>query len=221
MSLPISLTDYALDIMREKILTGAYPPGSKLQTETISKELGVSRTPVIAAINRLVVEELAVNVPRHGTLVRRFSKREVKDILEARYMIELFAAPLVIENLENNRDKLAELEGLLTAFDGIVNMSYSEANQLDTKFHTLFIEMSGNRQLVKLHRLNWSVGITYHMFYLARVPLETQVSDYRDHKKLIEAIKSEDTAALVDVILKNKDSNMRLIDEYLDFSENV
>ena len=59
------------------------------------------------------------------------------------------------------------------------------------------------------------------MFYLARVPLETQVSDYRDHKKLIEAIKSEDTAALVDVILKNKDSNMRLIDEYLDFSENV
>lgn len=219
MLLPISLTDYTLDIIRERILTGEYPPGSKLQTETISKELGVSRTPVIAAINRLVVEELAVNIPRHGTVVRRFSKNEVHDILEARYMIEFFAAPLVIAHLEENHKQLAKMESLLCRFDGIAHMSYSEANKLDSEFHTLFIEMSGNSQLVKLHRLNWSVGITYHMFYLAKLPLTTQISDYQDHKKMVDAIKSKDTSALIEVISKNKESNMRLINEHLSFSE--
>lgn len=216
MSLPVSLTEYALDIIREKILTGEYPPGSKLQTETISKELGVSRTPVIAAINRLVVEELAITVPRHGTLVRKFTKDEVKDILEARYMIELFAAPLVVNCLDRNQRKLARLETLLSEFENIADMSYSEANQLDSEFHTLYIEMSGNSQLVKLHRLNWSVGITYHMFYLAKLPLETQISDYKDHRRLVDAIKAKDTAALIEVITKNKESNMRLVDQHLD-----
>ncbi len=219
MLLPISLTDYTLDIIRERILTGEYPPGSKLQTETISKELGVSRTPVIAAINRLVVEELAVNVPRHGTIVRSFSKKEVQDILEARYMIEFFAVPLVIAHSEEHPDKLAKMESLLYRFDNIAEMSYSEANKLDSEFHTLFIEMSGNSQLVKLHRLNWSVGITYHMFYMANLPLRTQISDYQDHKRMVNAIKEKDCAALTEVISKNKESNMRLIEEYLSFSE--
>lgn len=215
MSLPISLTDYALETMRENILTGTYPPGSKLLTEAIAKELGVSRTPVIAAINRLVVEELAVNIPRHGTVVRKFTRKEVKDILEARYMIERFAAPLVVEHLEENTDQLERLEVLLEKFDHITDMSYADANKLDSEFHGLFVEMSGNSQLVKLYKLNWSIGITYHIFYLAHLPLETQRTDYQCHKNLVEAVKKKDLKALLDVIAGNQASNMRLIEERL------
>lgn len=215
MSLPISLTDYALETMRENILTGTYPPGSKLLTEAIAKELGVSRTPVIAAINRLVVEELAVNIPRHGTVVRKFTRKEVKDILEARYMIERFAAPLVVEHLEENTDQLERLEVLLEKFDHITDMSYTDANKLDSEFHGLFVEMSGNSQLVKLYKLNWSIGITYHIFYLAHLPLETQRTDYQCHKNLVEAVKKKDLKALLDVIAGNQASNMRLIEERL------
>lgn len=219
MSLPVSLTDYTFHIIREHILTGKYPPGSKLLTETISKELGVSRTPVIAAINRLVAEDLAINVPRHGTIVRQFSKRDVREILEARYMIEFFAAPKVIEFLNQNLDKLAEMESLLAQFDTITSLSYSDANKLDSHFHTLFMEMSGNHQLVKLYKQNWSVGITYHLFYMANLPLEDQLADYQDHKNIVAAIKAKDIGSLMDVLTRNKESNLRLIDEKLPFEE--
>ena len=49
-----SLVDYAYREIRKRIQIGTYPPGSRLSTQEISTALGVSRTPVVAALNRLV-----------------------------------------------------------------------------------------------------------------------------------------------------------------------
>ena len=51
-----SLQDYAFLEIRKRIQNGTYPPGCKLSTQEISDSLGISRTPVVAAVNRLVAQ---------------------------------------------------------------------------------------------------------------------------------------------------------------------
>ena len=80
MEQPRSLLEYALDAIRENILIGKYPAGQKLSTQDIAEELGISRTPVNAAINRLVAEGLAEAIPRRGTIVRKLSKKQIQEI---------------------------------------------------------------------------------------------------------------------------------------------
>lgn len=58
-----SLVDYAYREIRKRIQIGTYPPGSRLSTQEISTALGVSRTPVVAALNRLVAEGIAEAIP--------------------------------------------------------------------------------------------------------------------------------------------------------------
>ena len=93
-----SLIDYAYREIKNKIQDGTYPPGTKLSTQEISDNLGISRTPVVAAINRLVAQGLAEAIPRRGTIVAQLSTQQIKDIIEVRKMIELYSIKSVIKN---------------------------------------------------------------------------------------------------------------------------
>ena len=58
-----SLVEYAYESLRKLIQTATFPPGSKLSTIEISSMLNISRTPVVSALNRLVLvrESLFLN----------------------------------------------------------------------------------------------------------------------------------------------------------------
>lgn len=210
--IPISLTDYAANYLRESILTGKYHPGQRLVAMEIADELGISRTPVMNAIAVIVSENLAENAPRHCAVVRQFTQKEMSDILETRYMIEFFATPLVIQNLDSHREELAELKELAAKFTDAPYMSYMDANKLDTSYHNLFVKMSGNDQLLKLYKLNWSIGITYHAFYAKQVPLTSRIDDFNDHKLLVSHIENRDVDGALTLIARMKAANMELVD---------
>ena len=79
-----SMLDYALNEIRARIQSGEYPPGTKLTTQEISDSLGICRTPVISAINRLVSLGLVEAIPRRGMVVAKMSPEQVQDVLEVR-----------------------------------------------------------------------------------------------------------------------------------------
>lgn len=54
-SFPEQLQEYALSEITRRIQTGEYPVGSRLVAKTIADSLNISATPVVAAINRLVL----------------------------------------------------------------------------------------------------------------------------------------------------------------------
>ena len=85
------LVDEVYQRLRELIFQNSYVPGQRLDIERIAEQLGISRQPVVEAINRLAREGLLVIRPRVGTFVRKLSSQDVHEILETRLMIELFA----------------------------------------------------------------------------------------------------------------------------------
>ena len=105
-----SLQDFAYEEIKKRIQNGIYPPGTKLNTQEISTALGISRSPVLAAINRLIALGLVDATPRKGTTVARLSVSQIRDIIEARQMMELFCVKLAIRNVDYHPATLKEIE---------------------------------------------------------------------------------------------------------------
>ncbi|HXE51111.1 MAG TPA: GntR family transcriptional regulator, partial [Ramlibacter sp.] len=70
--------------LREMILAGELPSGARIAELAIVEKLGVSRTPIRAALVRLEQEGLLQALPNGGFAVRTFSERDVSDAIEMR-----------------------------------------------------------------------------------------------------------------------------------------
>ncbi|MDR1978797.1 MAG: GntR family transcriptional regulator [Synergistaceae bacterium] len=74
--------------IRQKILSGEFKPGDRLQEEQLARQFGTSRTPVREALRKLEVENFVVYYPHHGTVVAEVATDEVDDLQEVRILIE-------------------------------------------------------------------------------------------------------------------------------------
>ena len=133
--------------LREMILAGELPSGERIAELAIVEKLGVSRTPIRAALVRLEQEGLLQALPNGGFAVRTFSERDVSDAIELRGTVEGLAARLAAERgaravvLAEARDCLAQIDEVLRqpALDDEAFLRYVSLNQ---KFHNLLSEMA-------------------------------------------------------------------------------
>jgi DNA-binding GntR family transcriptional regulator len=211
-----SLSEYTVEKIRENIQMGKYSPGSKLRTADLARELGVSRTPVIAAINRLIVEGLVEPIPNRGTFVKRFTTKHIFDVLKVRYMIEVYSAPLSAENASKHPDIIAQMESLLDSFEKITDEDYLEASRLESTFHNLFVSLSENDQLVKLFQLNWSVGMVYYLYASTRMPMSKQKESLSEHRQILNLLKEGKQLQLTKLIEKHMLSGVKVLEYELE-----
>jgi GntR family transcriptional regulator, vanillate catabolism transcriptional regulator len=133
--------------LREMILAGELPSGARIAELAIVEKLGVSRTPIRAALIRLEQEGLLQALPNGGFAVRTFTEREVADAIELRGTVEGFAARLAAERgapavvLAEARECLSQIDAVLRqpALDDEAFLRYVTFNQ---KFHNLLSEMA-------------------------------------------------------------------------------
>src|SRR5579871_2103509 len=88
---PISKTSLAESVYQrilETILAGTLPGGTELNEVTLAGELGVSRTPVHEALQRLVADGLVEHLPNRRDRVARFTREDVREIYEMRIILE-------------------------------------------------------------------------------------------------------------------------------------
>src|SRR6476620_3305424 len=83
-----------LDELKERLLAGRYPAGSKISIEEVKAEFGVSKQPVMDAMRRLEAIGIVEIVPQSGCRVARYSAQEIKDFfnLFGRFEGEIAAA---------------------------------------------------------------------------------------------------------------------------------
>src|ERR1700744_5600376 len=94
-----NLSEDAYAVVRDMLLNGdRYNPGDKVSVEELSRELGVSRTPLWAAINRLEAERVVEVVPRQGVYVVDYDPARALEMYIAREALEGMAARLAAHN---------------------------------------------------------------------------------------------------------------------------
>ncbi|OBI16457.1 GntR family transcriptional regulator [Mycobacterium sp. E2462] len=93
---PGTAKDRALAYVKARVLTGAFPGGELISEGDVAAALGMSRTPVREAFLRLEAEGLLRLYPQRGALVVPVSPDEVRSVIEARLVLEQFAAAKVV-----------------------------------------------------------------------------------------------------------------------------
>ncbi|HEX2515991.1 MAG TPA: GntR family transcriptional regulator, partial [Chloroflexota bacterium] len=136
------------EALLELIGAGTLAPGEQLDEQALAARLGVSRTPLRAAIARLVQEGLVVGLPYRGTFVRRFTVEEIDGLYEVRAALEELAARKAARRLTG--DELETIRAILNECQASLEAGDVEAyGQADARFHRALAEASGNPTLVE------------------------------------------------------------------------
>ncbi len=146
-----SLSDgVVVPTLREAIVEGLLPPGSRLSEVLLAKQLNVSRTPMREAFSLLEREGLVTVVTRVGAFVRAVSARDVDEIYTVRAALESLAVSLAASKL--TALGRAQLDEVVLAMEQCVEaddpVAYVE--QLD-RFYMIVMTLADNVTLQHTH----------------------------------------------------------------------
>ncbi len=111
-----SLTDRAYRQLEELIVTLRLEPGEVLSEAALSKQLGIGRTPIREALQRLAREGLVVILPRRGILVAEINVRSQLELLRVRRELERLMAKLcAVRGTPAEKRDFAELAAQMDA----------------------------------------------------------------------------------------------------------
>lgn len=145
--------------LREMILRGEFAAGEKIAETAIAERVAASRTPVRLALAVLEQEGLLEANAAGGFIVRRFSPHEIADAIAVRGLLEGMAARLIAEH-GLSRQLTLDLKDCLLRGDRLLakarlnDEDYAEYIDMNTRFHGLLIEGSGNLALARALNLN-------------------------------------------------------------------
>lgn len=190
--------------LRELILAGELPSGERIAELVLVEKLGVSRTPIRAALMRLEQEGLLELLSGGGYAVRSFSERDVSDAIELRGTLEGLAVRLAAERgapaplLREAAHCLDQIDALLAqpALDDEAFMQYVTLNQ---RLHGLLSDMAGSqaisRELDRVVRLPFASPSAF-VEQQANSPQarDMLVVAQDQHRQVIEAIERREGA---------------------------
>lgn len=143
------LKDEAYLQIKGRLLSGTYAPGSLLSERQLARDLGMSKTPVKTALERLEGEGYITVSPQQGILVRELSIREIVDQYEIRtaletYVLKTIAGRLSLAQVDSVRANLKAHAQLRKRPD------VAAAVAVDATFHTQFVEFLGNQEIARV-----------------------------------------------------------------------
>jgi DNA-binding GntR family transcriptional regulator len=189
--------DFAYKQIWKQLVFAHEQKEQKLSDVTLAEKLGVSRTPVRQALERLVQDGLVRADPRRGFWIRQFTVRDIHEIYDVRGALEVLALRLAAPRLDpaDLQSQLALIHEVRAQID---QHPVSLFLQCDFRLHTLLIRASGNSRLI--HYLS-TLRSQFSMFQVkdTRNP-ERLAPTLNDHEQILLALLEGDTDTAADVL---------------------
>lgn len=191
-----SLRDEVHEALRAAVITGRMRPGVLYSAPALGELLGVSATPVREAMLDLVKEGLVTAVRNKGFRVTEVSDRELDELVEARLLLEVPTMGAVAEGYEPSMElEITRLRGLARDLEAAAESNeIGSYLRLDTEFHTSFLGLHGNTEIVKVVRQLRGRNRLLGLEALARAG--TLIATAREHRQMIELAVAKDRAGL-------------------------
>lgn len=200
----LTLQEHAYTQIRELLLSGELPPGTRLSDLDLSKAIGISRTPIREAISKLASEGLVDHRPRSGAFVKSPDSREMKDYYELRQWLESSVAEEAVEHMDDAA--FAELQKICDGMRSLADELAASGEeflddkgqrrlaQLDAAFHLCVIRQVDNQ---KLQKVVSDLQLMTEVFGRRPQPYDNKrINDYcKAHQLLVDVFKTRDGAA--------------------------
>ena len=176
----------ALSYIKDQIVTCEMQPGSLIQIDEIAEALNISKTPVREALLELQYENYVTIIQRKRTVVRKISLQELKDIYDARTLVEPYIIQeLTPEAIEANRELLTSLNETWSKIHihSQSREAYIDFLKSDLEFHQKIVQMNSNSCLT-----NFCSELIYksqRFWYMALFNNELDVVQ-KEHLKILD-----------------------------------
>lgn len=184
-----SAVDYAYEQIWKRLIFSNELKEQRLSDVALAEKLGVSRTPVRQALERLVQDGLVRSDPRRGFWVRTFTVRDIHEIYDVRGALEVLALRLAAPHLDP-ADLKAQLELIQQIRAQMDQNPISLFLQCDFRLHSLLVHASGNSRLI--HYLSTLRG-QFSIFQIkcAHHP-QRMTPTLDDHEQILNALLEND-----------------------------
>lgn len=184
-----TLEEKVYNILEDQILSQKLRAGDSVTEMKLSKELGVSRTPVREALQRLDREGLIKLRPNKGAVVVGISERDLIDIYKIRMRLEGLAARIAAENADETLIRRLSDNIELTEFY-MSKGNIEKLKDLDSDFHDIIYGYCQSRILGKtLSELHRYIVCYRKLSLSVKGRLERSLAE---HREIVEAIKKGD-----------------------------
>jgi len=172
-----------------QIVRGELAAGTELKSTKIAEQLGISRTPVVQALQRLAADGIVTLEMNKRAVVRPGAERWLVELHELRELLEPAAAARAVQRI--TADDLARLDALAAAAEPYSHPHWQAAAQeFDFAIHLAIADQSGNFALADTIRKIWRFK---RISYLAAPePAETLARGYSEHRALLAALHARD-----------------------------
>jgi DNA-binding GntR family transcriptional regulator len=213
-----NLWDKTYTLLKDRIVRRDFKPNQKLSIADLAAQLGVSRTPVRDALNRLETEGLIKTVPRVGTFVNAIELDGLVDSIDMRLMLEWWVVEkLPTLPLAHTTQAVQRLEHILDRATATLKRFSVESylrTDYNLQFHVEFIKTAGNKKQLEIYLSM----MNYHFLAAERALFTKDMvkSALRQHYAIVNnmkrALKLGDFAELkASIKLHLDDSKERLI----------
>jgi DNA-binding GntR family transcriptional regulator len=177
-------------------ITYGLKPGSRVNESTLARQLGVSRTPLREALNRLVVDGFLDFTPSQGFFRKSIDPSEIFDLYEMRQTLEVASLKLAVQRATDQA--LDEIDEFLSVSVGYTSEEGTKMLvQLDEGFHERLILLTGNRQLLACLQ---SVNDRIRFFRWIDMEDERRRGTQSQHQEVVRAIRKRDAGAAAEIL---------------------
>ena len=187
-----SVVDHVYSALRERILSGDLPRGTKLRQASLAEELGVSRTPLREALRRLSTEGLVEFEPNRGATVSELDFGDMRHAWSARVALEPGAARLAAERHD---------QAAITILQGAVDDQRRAGDDRDGSFaanrafHLALVAASGNPHLTRFAEMLWVPRIGVPIYQAQALEPAGPPAWAEEHQQIVDAIAGADADA--------------------------
>jgi DNA-binding GntR family transcriptional regulator len=177
------------DQLREAILQGAHPPGTRLRQEELATQYGASRVPVREALRILVSEGLVTTVANTGAWIARLSLDECIELYQVRERIEPLLLRYSMPNMAPEQiDELARLAEEMSRTGDV-----EQFLALDRRFHLGSYAGASTTFLAPTVERLWNTTQHYRRAYTRLLDSDSNRIVHDEHHMLVTAIREGDS----------------------------
>jgi DNA-binding GntR family transcriptional regulator len=196
----LGLADEIVSTLRRRIVGWQYPPLYRLTEELLCSEFKVSRSPAREALRILENDGLLTRQSNRGFVVKQLDQREVEELYELRFALELYAIQLVAER-KLGAQTITALSKTWQAVKATPNRDVEKLARLDVIFHETIAGLLGNKTLdQKLKEINERL----FAFRLIDFGKPDRVSTSCDeHLKVLDCLRDGDASGSRKALMNN------------------
>jgi DNA-binding GntR family transcriptional regulator len=186
------LAEWVTASLRQAVLSGHFEPGERIDQDRIAEEFEISRTPVREALRQLEAGGFVEIRPHYGAFIAMVSQQGIKDIYDARRLLEVEIVRQVAPILP--ADVLEELDATLPReTDELDPKDAASHFASDAQFHSTLASFAENQVLRELlEGLNNRISMV--RCYGQMLPGRHLVESAKEHRQILSALQEQDAS---------------------------